>query len=208
MFKKKMFFNGENHAVIIEMGRLLDYWLKNTSKGNFIFITAEVFRESIKGCYKDGLWKRIKSNIICFNDPPIRNGKMLMYLNPLSTYVNEANKIRYIELEEFYHYDVLRNLKSSLFKHHLDEMQNMFRIGEDEYNKNIKNKLAAGLKTLRIEIDNSKKEHNTYQLIDRLQSEGHIQFNLLHLRLHQMEVMNNGFLRVNDEIIKQLALVL
>jgi len=212
--QNSMFFSGGDHAVILEMERLLNYSIDNT-KEKFIYIATDVFKIAIDKCYPD-LWNNIKKNTFWFNDPPMRDGKMLMYLNPLSDYVNEAKKIKYIELEEFYHYCVLKDLNSTLFKNHLDEMPNAFNVSDEEgyneegYNEAFNEKLGTEQQLDHIQhiISSYKKFKNLPTFIEDLQSGDYFKFNILQLRSHQMDVMNNGFLSAQDEIIKQLDLVL
>lgn len=202
--QRKMFFDGEDRAVILEMGRLLDYWM-NGHEEKLIFIATKVFKRSIEECYHDDLWNRIQDgNIVWFNDPPTRSDKMLMYLNPLSRYVNEANDIRYIELEEFYHDEVLTNLKSTLFKHRLEELQNQFNLGEADYNTKIKEDLSIDA----LEALNAITDPTHRALRDHLLGYNYILLNILQLRSHQLEVINKGFLTVQEETLKQLDLIL
>lgn len=198
-----MFFNGGNRAVILEMGRLLDYWIKEDTAAKLVYIATEVFKESIEICYPN-LWDEIHENTIWFKDPPMRDNKMLMYLNAMSTHINESNGINFIELEEFYHYEVLTNLNSRLFNHQLDKMQNNIFLGKERYNTSIIEIMndSGGTDFIKKDLEGN----HMRRVRDDLNNFS--EFNILQLRSHQMDVINKGFLSVQDEMIKQLDLIL
>ena len=188
--QRKMFFMGGDRAIILELWWVLDHLVNDSEKGKLIYIATDVFKKSIENCYpNNNLWNRIKDgNIIWFDDPPIRSGVRLVYLNSMSSYINEKNGISYIDLEEFYHNDVLTKLNSDLFKHRLNEMQSKLDISVKGYKKML---------------------NSFFDISDDVDTTStRLELNIPNLRSHQMDVINKGFLAVQEEVLRSLDLIL
>lgn len=201
--QKKILFEGGDRAVILEIGRVLYHSTDNGE--NIVLIAAETLKNAIEFIYPNEIWKKIKDSIIWFTEPIFREGKMPIYLTPLSQYVNEENKITSRELEEFYHGHILLDLKSGLFRFGLEDVPNKLKL--DNYNgelTDIFDAINSIISRYRDGQTLSLSEEGTL----KTQIDIYDTFNIPYLRKYEMETINKGFLTIQEQILQQLALML